>query len=122
MTGSQASVSMLRKLVGFFRSEKFIKIESEKFGARDSRHFLEISVDENDLGTIVRNNHAFIQGLKDAFDLLQPFRLLDVHGTPLYTRMLPKRDQTTNAHFVAPNKLPSSSDSEWCTNAPRFME
>jgi hypothetical protein len=36
--------------------------------------------------------------------------------------MLPKRDQTTNAHFVAPNKLPSSSDSQWCTNAPRFME
>jgi hypothetical protein len=100
MAGSQASFSMSRELFGFFRSEELIKVRPEKITPRDAGHFLEISVDEDDLRAIVRNDDAFVQRFENAFDLFQPFRLLDVHGAPLARCMLPKHDKTTNAHTV----------------------
>src|SRR6202034_2986976 len=82
MARPQTLLSMVRELVGFFGGEKFVKVRTEKFGARYACHFFKICIGEDDLGAIVRNNHPFIQCLKNAFDLLQPFRLLDVHGFP----------------------------------------
>jgi hypothetical protein len=51
------------------------------------------------LGTIVRNDHAFIQRLKDTFDLREPLWRFEIHEIP-FASILPKPSETTNASVL----------------------
>src|ERR1700683_4602384 len=89
-------LSLVVECFGFLRSEKPIEVRADKLAARNSGHFLEIFVGEDDLGAIVRNDHAFIQRLKDTFDLRQPLGRFEFHEIP-FASILPKHPKTTNA-------------------------
>ena len=87
---------MVVKYFSFFRGEESVEVRSDKIAAWYAGHFLEICVGEDDLGTIVRNDHAFIQRLKDTFDLRQPLGRFEFHEIP-FASILPKHPETTNA-------------------------
>ncbi len=48
------------------------------FASGQSNHFFEAAIDVENVVAIVRNQHAFVQGVEDALGLQQPLRLFDV--------------------------------------------